>query len=72
MTWNYRAIKDKHGVITMREFFPKFGYTEPIEPYGETKKELRKSLILMLLDLEKYGVVTEEELEEEELNGSSH
>lgn len=51
ITWNYRVFREKNGDYVIREvFYGEDGAiigctTNPVEPFGQTVEELRKSLI---------------------------
>ena len=67
--WRYQAIKDKDGEVGIHELYEIEGdvyWTEDaIEAMSEDAEGLKWVLTQMLEDLEKYGVKTEEELNDE-------
>lgn len=55
MSWRYMAArKTFHGeeVWTVREVYDSASWTDPIEPYGDSHRDLIKELRMMLLEAE--------------------
>ena len=58
--WHYQLMKHGDGTVAIHEYFPLDdgdAWTEnPVTVTGDDIDDLRRSLLLMLLDIEKHGV----------------
>ena len=65
MSWNYRLVKKQSGGFAVHEvYFDKRGKPwsmtqEPVSLYGETAKEVRKEIKMILRDVMKRAVFYE-------------
>ena len=67
MTWHYQLMYHKYenptafageGYYAVHEMYPSLNsWTEnPVEVTGDSTEDVKKSLMLMLMDIEKHGV----------------